>query len=205
MAEKFGFYINTAACSGCKTCQVACKDKNDLNPGQYWRRIYEVEGGDWNKSNETWISQPFSYYISISCNHCSSPECVKACPTTAMHINKEGIVLVDHNKCIGCGYCMWACPYEAPKPDPVSGKMTKCDMCYDRIIEGNKPSCVEACPMRALDFGKMSDLETKYGNIKDIHPLPSPEITFPNIIIKLHKDADRTKEPGTVVVNREEV
>lgn len=203
--NRYGFYINSSVCSGCKTCQVACKDKNDLAQGQHWRRIYEIEGGEWQIENETWHTLPWSYYLSISCNHCSEPECVKACPTTAMHINEMGIVLVDREKCMGCGYCMWACPYEAPKPDPVSGQMTKCDLCYDRITAGGIPSCVESCPMRALEFGTIKELREKYGLTSQVYPLPDKEMTEPNIVLKVHRDSYRANEENGIVVNREEV
>lgn len=205
MGSRYGFYINSAVCSGCKTCQVACKDKNDLHPGQVWRRIYEIEGGEWNDLNGAWEKKPYSYYLSVSCNHCSRPECVKACPTTAMHKTDDGVVMVDPDKCMGCGYCMWACPYDAPRPDPETGQMTKCDMCIDKILDGGKPSCVEACPMRALDFGTMDQLEEKYGTVREIFPLVPEEMTMPNIVINPHKDSSRTAdEPGSVV-NREEL
>ncbi|MEZ5010499.1 MAG: DMSO/selenate family reductase complex B subunit [Bacteroidales bacterium] len=205
MTERYGFYINSAACSGCKTCQVACRDKNDLHQGQNWRRVYEVEGGDWKSENGAWTALPYSYYLSVSCNHCTDPECVKACPTTAMHINDLGIVLVDSEKCMGCGYCAWACPYDAPQPNPETGRMTKCDLCYDKIVSGENPSCVDSCPMRALEFGTMKYLEEKYGSVRSVCPLPDPSVTNPNMVINPHRDAARAgKEPG-IIVNREEL
>ena len=205
MAERYAFHINLSACSGCKTCQVACKDKNDLNQGQLWRRVYEIEGGEWQKENGAWDRLPWSYYISMSCNHCSDPECVKACPTTAMHINGQGIVLVDHEKCMGCGYCSWACPYEAPKPDPLTGRMTKCDFCNDKISTGGIPSCVESCPMRALDFGTLTELKEKYGDMRQVFPLPDEGMTDPNMILTPHRDSLKANDKNAVIINREDV
>ena len=205
MAERYGFYINSSVCSGCKTCQVACKDRSDLKPGQQWRRVYEIEGGDWGREGDAWSTLPWSYNLSISCNHCADPPCVKACPTTAMHIDPSGAVLIDQDKCMGCGYCMWACPYEAPTPDPDRGKMTKCDMCLDKVLMGEKPACVASCPMRALDFGTMEELLERYGSLRDVWPLPSPGITDPSVIITPHRDSSGADNVTAKVTNREEV
>jgi len=205
MADRYAFHINSQVCSGCRTCEVACKDRSDLEPGQNWRRVYEIEGGEWILKEEAWDRLPWSYFISISCNHCSDPECVKACPTTAMHQDEKGIVLVDQGKCMGCGYCSMACPYDAPKPDPVSGKMTKCDFCIDKISAGDSPSCVASCPMRALDFGSMKELKDKYGNRRSVYPLPTDGITDPNIVISAHRDSLEANGENSVIINREDV
>lgn len=205
MAERYGFHINSRVCSGCKTCQVACKDRSNLKPGQNWRRIYEIEGGEWKRESGAWSTLPWSYNLSIACNHCSDPACVNACPTTAMHIDSTGIVLIDSDKCMGCGYCMWACPYEAPRPDPETGKMSKCDMCIDLVTEGKRPVCVDSCPMRALDFGTMDQLSARYGDVGEVWPLPSREITAPSIVITAHSKAALADTKTAIVANREEV
>ena len=77
MSEQYAFYFDSSSCSGCKTCQVACKDKNDLSPGVLWRRVYEITGGDWEKVGETWIPDLKSYHLSMSCNHCEDHICLK--------------------------------------------------------------------------------------------------------------------------------
>ena len=114
---QYGFHMNSSACAGCKTCQVACKDKHDLDLGIRWRRVYEVSGGDWVQDGPAWLPNVFAYNLSISCNHCKNPVCVSVCPTQAMHKRKDGIVAIDQDKCIGCRYCEWACPYGAPQYD----------------------------------------------------------------------------------------
>lgn len=200
---RLGFYIDTSSCSGCKTCQVACQDKNDLEPGHLWRRIYEIEGGKWEKDGDKWTGIPHSWYVSISCNHCSEPSCVEACPTGAMTITEEGAVVVNQNRCMGCGYCNWACPYDAPKIDRNTGKMSKCDFCIDRIRIGLNPACVDSCPMRALDFGPLEELRHKYGSDMDIFPLPDSSITSPSIIIKKHQHSEMGND--TYISNREEI
>ena len=205
MKKQYAFYFDASSCSGCKTCQVACKDKNDLDVGILWRRVYEINGGQWFKRDNAWLPMIVSYNISMACNHCENPSCVDACPTGAMYKRKDGIVLIDESKCIGCKYCQWACPYGAPQYDESKGVMTKCNLCFDFIEEGKNPTCVDACPMRALDFGELKKLRKKYGDVADIHPLPSASITKPAIVLTPHKDSEYAKEKGAVVSNREEV
>ncbi len=154
MANKLGFYFNGSACTGCKACQIACKDKSDLPVGVTWRRVAEYSGGEWvNNSDGTCTQNVFAYYISVACNHCDNPICAEVCPTQAMFKREDGIVLIDESKCIGCRYCEWTCPYGAPQFEEDQGVMTKCNLCYDSVDEGQSPSCVAACPSRALFFG----------------------------------------------------
>lgn len=96
------------------------------------------------------------------CNHCEDPACVKHCPTHAMHKDVEtGLVLVDQDRCIACGYCTWTCPYGAPSMDDVHHIMSKCTFCKDRISEGQTPFCAEACPANARVFGDLNDPESE--------------------------------------------
>ncbi len=190
MAKQYGFYFNSNMCTGCKACQVACKDKWDLQVGVTWRRVVEYNGGDWALNPDGSYSQNVvDYYVSLSCNHCQNPVCVQVCPTTAMHKRDDGIVLIDTNNCIGCRYCEWACPYGAPQFDSQRGIMTKCNFCYDALDAGDKPTCVAACPSRALDFGELDALKAKYGNVNEVAPLPTASITDPSLVINPHRDA----------------
>ena len=102
MAGNYGFYFDSAKCTGCKTCQLACKDYKDLGSEVNFRRVYEYTGGTWQAAGDTWINSVFSYYVSISCNHCADPACVRVCPTGAMHQREaDGIVAVSEDVCIG--------------------------------------------------------------------------------------------------------
>lgn len=200
--KRLAFYFDSSSCSGCKTCQMACKDKNDLGPGQVWRRVYEVTGGGWKKQGSTWRQDVFAYNLSMSCNHCEDPICVKNCPTHALGKRHDGIIKIDQALCIGCKYCSWVCPYGAPQFNPQKGVMGKCDFCADYIDEGKNPSCVDACPMRALDFGDYAVLLEKYGPSDHIYPLPDHSITEPSLCIKAHSNAGM---PNPEVSNIEEV
>ncbi len=205
MAKQFAFFVNSSACGGCKSCQVACKDKHDLPVGLRWRRVYEVTGGGWVRDGAAWQSTVLAYNVSISCNHCENPLCVSVCPTRAIHKGEDGIVLIDSDRCIGCQYCAWACPYGAPQFDHEAGVMTKCNLCFDEVESGGTPTCVSACPMRALEFGELETLREKYGTVAAVHPLPPAETTRPAIVFKPHKDAARADAEGARVGNLEEV
>lgn len=171
------------ACTGCKTW-VACIDGHDLPQCVMWRRVAEYTGGKWvRRANGTFDQNVFSYYTSVSCNHCQNPVCVKVCPTTAMHKDEQGIVSVDPDKCVGCRYCEWNCPYSAPQYDKQAGRMTKCDFCKDRLAAGLKPLCVEACPMRAIHFGEYEDLKKQFGDAVHVAPLPEQSVTSPCLVI----------------------
>jgi anaerobic dimethyl sulfoxide reductase subunit B (iron-sulfur subunit) len=187
---QLGFYINNNYCSGCEACVVSCKDKNDLDVGVNYRRVYEYTEGDYVERKDSVIQHIETFFTSISCNHCEHPKCVENCPTQAMHKREEdGVVVIDHEKCVGCKYCMWNCPYGAPQYNETLGKMTKCDFCIDLIAKGEDPVCVGSCPMRALEYGPLEELQKKYGNTKDIKGLPSSSITNPSIVIGAHKAA----------------
>lgn len=205
MSRQYGFYIDTSRCSGCKACQAACNDKHDSVAGVLWRRVYEVSGGNWIQEGNSWKHNILTYNISMACNHCEDPVCAKVCPAKAIYKRKDGIVLIDEEKCIGCRYCEWACPYGSPQYDPDKGVMSKCTLCYDYIDEGRNPSCVDACPMRVLEFGEMKALRKKYGEIREIHPLPDMNLTRPAVVIKPHKDSIRITEGNLKVNNKEEV
>jgi len=189
------FFLDASACSGCKACQAACKDKNDLPVGVLWRRVYEVTGGGWTRAGASWTSDVFAYHLSLACHHCARPICVEVCPTQAMHQRGDGIVVVDHDRCMGCQYCSWACPYDAPQYDRARGHMTKCDFCADNLAAGKPPACVAACPMRALETRERQD------SSPDVTPLPVASLTQPALMVKPHHAALRLGVLG----NAEEV
>jgi anaerobic dimethyl sulfoxide reductase subunit B (iron-sulfur subunit) len=210
--SRLAFYFDASACSGCKACQVACQDKHGLAPGVRWRRVYEVTGGGWERQGAAWKSTVFAYNVSMACNHCESPICLEVCPTRAITRREDGIVLIDADRCMGCRYCEWACPYGAPQYDPAAGIMTKCTFCVDELDRDRPPACVAACPLRVLDFGELKALRLRYGDGAVPVPLPDSSLTEPGLVVAPHPAARVDSGPGLGpgpaapgVSNREEV
>ena len=204
MAKQMAFYFDASACANCKACQIACQDKNDLPADLRWRRVIQYAGGSWAPSPTApgvMTQTVFSYSVSLSCMHCENPLCVQVCPTTAMQKDENGIVSIDGDKCIGCRYCEWACPYGAPQFNEVAGTMSKCDMCQDLLAQGKNPACVDACVMRALKVGELEELQAQYGTVNAIEPLPSAEYTKPSLVITPHKNAQWVGEGSGQLLN----
>ncbi|MFV1998101.1 MAG: DmsC/YnfH family molybdoenzyme membrane anchor subunit [Acidiferrobacterales bacterium] len=183
--KQHGFYFNADNCIACHACESACSEKNNLEPHLAFRAVGYVEGGsypDYHRMN-----------ISMACNHCDDPVCLKGCPTRAYTKFAEyGAVLQDPDICFGCGYCTWVCPYNAPQLDPVQGHVEKCNMCIDRLEVGLKPACVAACLAGALDFGVIETTPTNRDQLETQIPgFPTPEITHPNIRFQQSKNLPR--------------
>jgi DMSO reductase iron-sulfur subunit len=210
-AMSYGFSFDARACSGCKACQEACKDKNQLPAGILWRRVIEVSGGEWQAAGSAWENSVFAYNLSIACNHCTHPKCAGVCPTDAYTVRPDGIVLIDASRCMGCGYCAWACPYGVPQYDAQQGIMTKCDFCHDAIDAGLPPSCVAACPLRVLDYGTLESFSTQTQSRPlwllpgNEHPFPLPiySRTEPHLVITPHPGMGDVHEKA--VSNQEEL
>ena len=180
--KQHGFFFTADNCIGCHACESACSEKNDNPAHLAFRSVGYVEGGsypDYKRMN-----------ISMACNHCDDPVCLKGCPTRAYTKHAEyGAVLQDPETCFGCGYCTWVCPYNAPQLDPVKGQVSKCNMCVDRLEVGLKPACVSACVGNALDFGVIENTPENRQQCKTSIPgFPDPEITHPNVRFQQVKD-----------------
>ena len=202
MAKQLGFYVNLANCTGCKACEIACKDRKDLPLGVRWRRVYEYGGGEWVQDGDQLVPNGvFSYFVSTACMHCAKPICLELCTSSAMQKREDGIVVINTEQCIGCRYCSWACPYGAPQFNEEAGVMSKCDMCVELQAKGENPACVDACPYRALEYGEISELRAKYGNLTDPAPMPDPSLTGPSIVYTPHKDTRTTGVGGGQVLN----
>ena len=173
--KQHGFYLNVDNCIGCHACEAACSEKNDSPAHISFRSVGYVEGGTYPEYQRL--------NISMACNHCDDPVCLKGCPTRAYTKYAEyGAVLQDPDICFGCGYCTWVCPYNAPQLDPVKGEVSKCNMCVDRLEVGLKPACVAACLGNALDFGVIENVPENREECKtEIPGFPDADITHPNI------------------------
>lgn len=177
---QLGFYIDMSSCIGCKACQVACRDRNNLyGLGEIFRRVETLEAGSYPSVRY--------YSISDSCNHCSMPACFAVCPESAISKDDEtGLVLIDEELCTGCKLCIEACPYKEPVFIESTGKVFKCDSCLSLRNKGEQAACVACCPQRALDFGDLEDLKAKYGSglVAEVDGLPSADQTVPSLLIK---------------------
>lgn len=177
---QFGFFFDQGRCTGCQTCAVACKSHHGLPPGPVkYLRIYQYEKGPFPdvRLHVQWIP----------CYHCEEPSCLGVCPNEAIYKETHyGAVLIDKERCDGCRLCYEACPYGAPMfdGDKPGSKAEKCTMCIDRLDRGERPICVLACPMRALDFGPMEELRRAYGERMDLEDLPDGRITRPSVLFK---------------------
>jgi len=173
--KQHGFFFNADNCIACHACESACSEKNDVPPHLAFRSVGFVEGGTYPNVQRL--------NISMACNHCDDPVCLKGCPTRAYTKFAEyGAVLQDPDICFGCGYCTWVCPYNAPQLDPIKGQVSKCNMCVDRLEVGLKPACVSACLGAALDFGVIEDVPQGRSQAKtEIPGFPRSDITHPNI------------------------
>ncbi|MBL6932657.1 MAG: 4Fe-4S dicluster domain-containing protein [Rhodospirillales bacterium] len=175
IAKQLALVIDLNVCVGCHACVTSCKEWNtsgwagsmpDRNPydadpsGVFFNRVQTYEAGTYPNTE--------TIHFPKSCLHCEDPPCVPVCPTGASYKRiEDGIVLVDYDKCIGCKYCSWACPYGAREFDEESGVMKKCTLCVDRIYdesiepERRKPACVLACPAGARLFGDIIDPDSE--------------------------------------------
>ena len=191
----FGYALNLSKCKGYRRCVYACVEENNISrsPQIHYIRVLElskgsmdVEGSDHHYHPET-VPQEGKFYLPVQCHHCNNPPCVRACPTQATWKEPDGIVVIDYNWCIGCHYCVVACPYWARHfnwEEPViptaefnrethylsnrpreMGVMEKCTFCLHRTRKGKLPACHEACPTGARVFGNLLDPDSEISHI----------------------------------------
>jgi Fe-S-cluster-containing dehydrogenase component len=169
---RYGMVIDLTKCVGCNACAAACKQANATPPGVLWSKVLLYETGEYPQAR--------LHFLPMLCMHCQEAPCLEACPTGATYRGEGGLVLVDDNLCVGCRYCMMACPYEARSYNssrPVDyysgqgptefeklrqgehpkGAIEKCTFCAPRLREGKLPACVVTCPAEARIFGDLDD------------------------------------------------
>ena len=139
------FILDLDRCTGCAACVVACNTENQIAEDLSWRRIHTF--------NPQRLPAAPVFHLSLACNHCLEPACLVGCPANAYTKDpRTGAVLINEDACMGCRYCAWVCPYEAPQYNPATGIMEKCTFCDHRQIDGLAPACVVTCPTDALRF-----------------------------------------------------
>jgi formate dehydrogenase iron-sulfur subunit len=180
--QRMGFFTDTTVCIGCKACEVACKQWNDLpadgsqfkKGGSYdhtgelgaatWRHVRFIEQLE-AESSPKWI------FMSDVCKHCTNAGCLDACPTGALIRTEFETVIVQPDVCNGCGYCIPACPFGVIDRDKIDGRAAKCTLCYDRLEDGLEPACAKSCPTDSIQFGPWDELvdiaERRVGELQE--------------------------------------
>jgi tetrathionate reductase subunit B len=178
----YGMGIQIDKCIGCARCVEACQVENNL-PGESffvrtWVERYVIDTNDevrvHNVRDGSAEQGPVipernvlrSFFVPKLCNQCENPPCVQVCPVGATFQTEDGVILVDKERCIGCRYCIQACPYGARYLDPVTHTADKCTFCYHRIVKGLLPACVEVCPTQARVFGDLKSSASPLGRLK---------------------------------------
>ncbi len=147
--KRYALVIDSRTCLNCKACVVACKAENKVPVGHFRNKINEERKGEFPTLSINFEPE--------QCHHCDEPSCVRVCPTGASWQRKDGIVLVNYDECIGCRYCMIACPYDARYFNEEEGVVDKCTFCVQRVDKGDVPACVETCPSKVRLFGDLDD------------------------------------------------
>ncbi len=184
----WAYAVDTTKCIGCNSCMRACRLENQVPEGQFrtWVERYEIDenGGihvDMSRNEAVTFDQDMvtgnregkapmkAFFVPKICNHCENSPCTQVCPVGASYQTKDGVVLVDKDYCIGCGYCVQACPYGTRFINKETHTADKCTLCYHRITKGLKPACVEVCPVGARIFGDLKDPNSDISHVVREH------------------------------------
>src|SRR4051812_40247737 len=185
--RSYGFFTDTTLCIGCKACEVACKEWNNLpadslgltgdsydNTGALsadtWRHVAFIEHAV--RADRQTPFQSGWLMMSDVCKHCHNAPCVEACPTGALFRTEFDTVVVQQDICNGCGYCVPACPFGVVDISTLDGKAHKCTLCYDRLKGGLEPACAKSCPTDSIQFGEVADLQERaQARVERLHAL----------------------------------
>ncbi|NIL99785.1 MAG: 4Fe-4S dicluster domain-containing protein [Acidobacteria bacterium] len=199
--EYYAMGIQVDRCIGCGLCVQACKTENDVPQEPYFFRTW-VEHYEIHDDGSATVESPEggihgfppgdddrdvlrSFFVPKLCNQCDNPPCVQVCPVGATFKTEDGVVLVDQDYCIGCRYCIQACPYGARYLDPRTKTADKCTFCYHRITKGLLPACVEVCPTQARVFGELGTRSSPLHRMKrqdSLHVLKPSLNTEPKVL-----------------------
>lgn len=169
--KKKTIVIDLDRCIGCYSCEVSCKMENNIDLGVYYNKVLTI--GPTGKFPDLEM-----YFLPSLCQSCDDAPCVAVCPTGASHINKDGVILVDHEKCIGCLLCMSACPYHARSFNKNTEVVEKCTLCSHLTSADDEPACVKACCAKARFVGDINDPDSnvskaiKVAGKENVHSMP---------------------------------
>ncbi|MBZ0271867.1 4Fe-4S dicluster domain-containing protein [bacterium] len=182
---EWAYAVDTTKCIGCGACMRACRAENNVPESQFrtWVERYEIRGDHAvridiasDENNATFLSNATpaaeakdgrvkAFFVPKLCNHCETSVCVQVCPVGATFRTKDGVVLVDPEHCVGCGYCVQACPYSTRFINKETHTADKCTLCYHRITKGLLPACVQSCPVGARIFGNVKDPDSEISRV----------------------------------------
>jgi formate dehydrogenase iron-sulfur subunit len=194
--QQYAFEVDLDACTGCKACVTACHSLNGLDEDEAWRSVgLLVDIGD--AAGRPGVNLPGPQHVTSACHHCVDPGCLKGCPVDAYEKDPiTGIVAHLDDQCIGCSYCTLTCPYEVPQYDRDRGIVRKCDLCQDRLADGEAPACVQGCPTHAIAV-RLVDVEEAVAAAAEPWPIaaPDPAHTAPTTTYRSSRDL-RAAEPA---------
>lgn len=189
--QQYAFDVDLDKCSGCKACVTACHSLNGLDEKETWRDVGLLVGGT--------STNPVMQHVTTACHHCLEPGCMIACPVDAYEKNPvTGIVKHLDDQCFGCQYCTLACPYDVPKYNKQKGIVRKCDMCSDRLAEGEAPACVQSCPHEAISIRVVDCEQVVEDSEADrfLPAAPEPHITLPTTTYRTKRVFPRNLLPA---------